>query len=51
MKNLNKPKQHLIIYACDHLTAEDFTCGVSNTCKRLDLLVAVGGGNFEHIKN
>ena len=51
-----KPKtlgelKHLIIDACDHLTAEDSACGVSNIRKRLDLLVAVWGGNFEHIKN
>jgi len=51
-----KPKtleelKHLIIDAWDHLTAEDFACGVSNIRKRLNLLVAVGGGHFEHIKN
>ena len=28
-----------------------FLCGVSNIRKRLDLLVAVGGKNFEHIEN
>jgi len=51
-----KPKtleelKHLIIDACDHLTAEDFACGVSKILNKLDLLVAVGDGNFEHIKN
>ena len=48
-----KPKtlKHLIIDACDHLIDEDFVCVVSNIRKRLDLLIAVGGGNFEHIKN
>ena len=34
--------KHLIIDACDHLTVEDFACGVLNIRKRLDLLVAVG---------
>jgi len=43
--------KYLIIDACDNLTAENFTCGVSNIRKRLDLLVVVGGENFEHIKN
>ena len=40
---------NILIDACDHLTAEDFACGVSNIRK-----ISIGccrDENFEHIKN